>query len=416
MVPSCYVAVDVQEDADLFSINYLHFGVSKVWYCVSPAHRGKFERMAQSLFPELHKGCSAFLRHKDILLSPSVLRTYGVEYVQAKQDPNEFIVLNAGAYHSGYNLGFNCAEAVNFATEDWIEIGSRVKRCKCEALRDGVRISMKLFGCSSAESDSSDSDSDEEVSTSEVSSTAGSDSEQDESESPDAARRQLKGASSSGRGSGGNRKRAADTADEADQSNRKHQRVSESGGKLNVGSAVKAASVSARMTKTAMAAAAAAAKARSYKTSAEARAKIAASRGRGGRQTATERTAASLERAAAAAAAIRARAEAAAAKADEAARAKAAKAAAKAKAKQQGKSKGSKHSSKTTDAGSPKSSSTAAPDSPRATKASLTKHGHIGLPGNGVCNSTDPPEGEAPQVIMGEDRGSKYFYMVQVLK
>jgi len=37
--------------------------------------------------------------------------------LQAKQEPNEFIVLNAGAYHSGYNLGFNCAEAVNFATQ-----------------------------------------------------------------------------------------------------------------------------------------------------------------------------------------------------------------------------------------------------------------------------------------------------------
>lgn len=34
---------------------------------------------------------------------------------QAKQEPNEFIVLNAAAYHAGYNLGFNCAEAINFA-------------------------------------------------------------------------------------------------------------------------------------------------------------------------------------------------------------------------------------------------------------------------------------------------------------
>jgi hypothetical protein len=29
---------------------------------------------------------------------------------QARQEPNEFIVLNAAAYHAGYNMGFNCAE------------------------------------------------------------------------------------------------------------------------------------------------------------------------------------------------------------------------------------------------------------------------------------------------------------------
>ncbi|KAF6261711.1 JmjC domain, hydroxylase-domain-containing protein [Scenedesmus sp. NREL 46B-D3] len=132
------------EDADLFSINYLHMGAPKVWYCVSPKDRGKFERMCQSMFPELHAHCHAFLRHKDILLSPSTLKNYGVEYMQAKQEPNEFIVLNTGAYHAGYNLGFNCAEAVNFATQEWLSVGCNVTRCKCDALTEGVRLSMRL--------------------------------------------------------------------------------------------------------------------------------------------------------------------------------------------------------------------------------------------------------------------------------
>jgi jumonji domain-containing protein 2 len=38
----------------------------------------------QSIFPELHKGCHAFMRHKDILLSPGLLRTYGIEYMQVR--------------------------------------------------------------------------------------------------------------------------------------------------------------------------------------------------------------------------------------------------------------------------------------------------------------------------------------------
>lgn len=65
--------------------------------------------------------------------------------MQAKQEPGEFIVLNAGAYHSGFNLGFNCAEAVNFATESWLPLGAAATQCTCRALRDSVRISMDVF-------------------------------------------------------------------------------------------------------------------------------------------------------------------------------------------------------------------------------------------------------------------------------
>ncbi|CAD7698279.1 unnamed protein product [Ostreobium quekettii] len=133
------------EDMDLMSVNYLHWGSPKVWYCVSPGNKEKFQQMAQSLFPDMHRECKAFLRHKDILLSPSFLKSYNIKYHQAKQAPGEFIVLNAGAYHSGFNLGFNCAEAVNFATEDWLPLGENATRCTCSALKDAVRISMDMF-------------------------------------------------------------------------------------------------------------------------------------------------------------------------------------------------------------------------------------------------------------------------------
>eukprot|EP00198_Chlamydomonas_reinhardtii_P002200 XP_001691536.1 predicted protein [Chlamydomonas reinhardtii] len=125
-----------KEDADLYSVNFLHWGAPKVWYCVPPSGKQKFERMAQSLFPELHKSCPAFVRHKDIMLSPSCLKTYGVPYMRACQRANEFVVLNAAAYHAGFNSGFNCAEAVNFGLKEWIPIGKEAVPCRCSALKD----------------------------------------------------------------------------------------------------------------------------------------------------------------------------------------------------------------------------------------------------------------------------------------
>ena len=56
----------------------------QVWYCVSPKDRPKFEAMAKSMFPELYSVCPAFMRHKDILFSPKLLRSYGVDYVQVR--------------------------------------------------------------------------------------------------------------------------------------------------------------------------------------------------------------------------------------------------------------------------------------------------------------------------------------------
>lgn len=53
----------------------------------------------------------------------------------------EFVITYPYGYHSGYNLGYNCAESVNFATEEWLEFGRIAKKCDCEA--DSVWINVE---------------------------------------------------------------------------------------------------------------------------------------------------------------------------------------------------------------------------------------------------------------------------------
>jgi len=52
-------------------------------------------------------------------------------------------------YHSGYNLGYNCAESVNFATTSWLKFGRDAKKCECvddSVFVDIDEIERKLAG------------------------------------------------------------------------------------------------------------------------------------------------------------------------------------------------------------------------------------------------------------------------------
>ena len=49
---------------DLASVNYLHYGAPKSWYCIPPAHRDRFERLLQGLLPDMFRACPEFFRHK----------------------------------------------------------------------------------------------------------------------------------------------------------------------------------------------------------------------------------------------------------------------------------------------------------------------------------------------------------------
>lgn len=56
-------------------------------------------------------------------LSPSALKSEGIPVYHCIQYPGEFVLVFPGAYYSGFDCGFNCSEAVNFAPIDWLPHG-----------------------------------------------------------------------------------------------------------------------------------------------------------------------------------------------------------------------------------------------------------------------------------------------------
>lgn len=131
------------EDMDLYSINYLHFGDPKTWYCIPPEHGKRFERIAAGFFPTSAKTCHAFLRHKMTLISPQILKQYSVPINKITQEAGEIMITFPYGYHAGFNHGFNCAESTNFAAPRWVEYGKRATQCTCS--NDMVKISMDTF-------------------------------------------------------------------------------------------------------------------------------------------------------------------------------------------------------------------------------------------------------------------------------
>ena len=132
------------EDMNLLSINYLHFGEPKHWYAIPSQSGPRFERFAQSLFPNEFKKCPQHLRHKTTLISPYIIaKNHQIPVYKVIQTEGDFVITAPAAYHCGFNFGFNCAESVNFATEGWISYGKKADFCNCAG--NTARINMNYF-------------------------------------------------------------------------------------------------------------------------------------------------------------------------------------------------------------------------------------------------------------------------------
>lgn len=111
------------EDHHLYSINYMHWGAPKMWYGVPGKDAVKLEAAMRKHLPDLFAEQPDLLHKLVTQLSPSILTSEGVPIYRCIQNPGEFVLTFPRSYHSGFNCGFNCAEAVNVAPVDWLPHG-----------------------------------------------------------------------------------------------------------------------------------------------------------------------------------------------------------------------------------------------------------------------------------------------------
>ncbi|EQC38636.1 hypothetical protein SDRG_04336 [Saprolegnia diclina VS20] len=107
------------EDNFLYSINYMHDGAPKHWYGVAASDAGKLEAALKANVAETVRRDPTVLDQLVTLVSPHLLQQVDVKVYKLLQMPGEMVVTFPRGYHCGFNQGFNCNEAVNFALADW---------------------------------------------------------------------------------------------------------------------------------------------------------------------------------------------------------------------------------------------------------------------------------------------------------
>ncbi|XP_012079921.1 lysine-specific demethylase REF6 [Jatropha curcas] len=113
------------EDHDLHSLNYLHMGAGKTWYGVPREAAVAFEEVVRvhGYGGETNPLVTfQVLGEKTTVMSPEVFISAGVPCCRLVQNAGEFVVTFPRAYHSGFSHGFNCGEAANIATPEWLRV------------------------------------------------------------------------------------------------------------------------------------------------------------------------------------------------------------------------------------------------------------------------------------------------------
>ncbi|XP_055307723.1 uncharacterized protein LOC129571875 [Sitodiplosis mosellana] len=121
------------EDGDLNSVNYNHTGAPKIWYIIPEEYNDALEKLVQQFCGDKYTDCSKYIRHKCVLIPPSILEENAIGFTRIIQYPGQYVITLSGGYHQGFNAGFNLAEAVNFGSNRWIQFLPKFENCSCDS-------------------------------------------------------------------------------------------------------------------------------------------------------------------------------------------------------------------------------------------------------------------------------------------
>lgn len=107
-----------KEEVDLQLTSLLWTGAPVVWVVISPMHSTKFERQ---LVDHLHISphCSQFVRHHQLIIPPSLLDAWEVEFSIFAQVAGEAVRLNYQTYYYQWRLGASISETINGCEQVW---------------------------------------------------------------------------------------------------------------------------------------------------------------------------------------------------------------------------------------------------------------------------------------------------------
>ncbi|AOW02966.1 hypothetical protein LXG23DRAFT_22588 [Yarrowia lipolytica] len=110
------------EDMMLWSLDYMHFGSTRTWYSVSPAHYGKFQNLIEQYISKGERKIGPkFVLEPDLMISPQVLRDEGIDVYICDQRPGDYVLSFPQSYRSHFCHGFNMSESVNLCPLSWLD-------------------------------------------------------------------------------------------------------------------------------------------------------------------------------------------------------------------------------------------------------------------------------------------------------